>query len=219
MTITIRARVVGCAIVLAALCTAPTSIAAPVTYQLISGSDYSKGCFRPCLCPPGPLFSLEGTFRLEAVSLTGTYDEYIVTDISWATPSANVSIAGEGTYTTFNEVAALQQMKLDLSTNSEPAEQFDSDVVLVDQPFPAIGVVVSINGIFCFDTVITVQAEPVIGDINGDAAVDVDDLLEVIEGWGDCPATGESCDADIEPPFIGNGVVNIDDLLLVLSNW
>ena len=50
------------------------------------------------------------------------------------------------------------------------------------------------------------------GDLNGDGAVDVDDLLAVINAWGPCPAP---CAAD------GNtdGVVDVDDLLIIINNW
>jgi trimeric autotransporter adhesin len=57
------------------------------------------------------------------------------------------------------------------------------------------------------------------GDITGDGSVDVDDLLSVINAWGDCPQPcPPSCTADISPKG-GNCVVNVDDLLLVINNW
>ncbi|MDG2291883.1 MAG: alpha/beta hydrolase-fold protein [Phycisphaerales bacterium] len=46
------------------------------------------------------------------------------------------------------------------------------------------------------------------GDLNGDDAVGVDDLLGVIAGWG-----GPNGDVD------GNGTTTVDDLLLVISEW
>ncbi len=48
-------------------------------------------------------------------------------------------------------------------------------------------------------------------DLNGDATVDVLDLLVVIQEWGDC--TG--CSADID----GNGTVDVIDLLEVIAAW
>jgi hypothetical protein len=56
------------------------------------------------------------------------------------------------------------------------------------------------------------------GDVTGDNAVDVNDLLAVIEAWGACPAKGE-CPADIAPPFAGDQAVNVNDLLRVIENW
>ena len=49
-------------------------------------------------------------------------------------------------------------------------------------------------------------------DITGNSVVDVDDLLEVINHWGDCPAP---CPADVT----GDSVVDVDDLLEVINSW
>jgi hypothetical protein len=56
------------------------------------------------------------------------------------------------------------------------------------------------------------------GDITGDGAVDVDDLLAVINSWGSCPKPPVECEADIAPES-GNGTVDVDDLLMVINNW
>jgi hypothetical protein len=57
------------------------------------------------------------------------------------------------------------------------------------------------------------------GDVNGDGVVNVNDLLEVINAWGACPAPPVACPADIAPPPQGDGTVNVNDLLLVINNW
>jgi hypothetical protein len=57
-----------------------------------------------------------------------------------------------------------------------------------------------------------------IGDITGDGAVNIDDLLAVIIAWGPC-AKFRLCPADVAPHPLGNGVVNVDDLLLVIIGW
>jgi hypothetical protein len=49
-----------------------------------------------------------------------------------------------------------------------------------------------------------------LGDVNGDAAVDVDDLVAVILSWGT-----DDPDADVD----GTGLVDVDDLLGVLLAW
>ena len=62
---------------------------------------------------------------------------------------------------------------------------------------------------------------------NTNGTVNIDDLLAVINAWGDCPerpngaATGPRppCPADISPPVCGDSVVNIDDLLAVINHW
>ena len=53
-------------------------------------------------------------------------------------------------------------------------------------------------------------------DINSSGAVDVDDLLAVINAWGQCPpGTIDDCPED----FNANGVVDVDDLLIVINAW
>jgi hypothetical protein len=49
------------------------------------------------------------------------------------------------------------------------------------------------------------------GDVNGDGAVDVTDLLELLGAWGPC----EGCPADID----GSGEVDVTDLLALLGAW
>jgi hypothetical protein len=49
-------------------------------------------------------------------------------------------------------------------------------------------------------------------DTNGSGAVDVDDLVAVILGWGPCGAT---CDADVND----SGAVDVDDLVAVILAW
>jgi len=58
---------------------------------------------------------------------------------------------------------------------------------------------------------------------SGNGLVNVDDLLAVINGWGNC-ANPNLCPADIAPPglaggTVGNDVVNVDDLLAVINGW
>jgi len=58
---------------------------------------------------------------------------------------------------------------------------------------------------------------PCPADIDGSGAVNVTDLLLVINLWGPC--AGQFCQiADIVPPT-GNGIVNVDDLLGVINMW
>ncbi len=52
------------------------------------------------------------------------------------------------------------------------------------------------------------------GDLNGDGAVDVADLLTLLADWGPCRSC-TSCPADLT----GDCNVGVTDLLLLLSNW
>jgi hypothetical protein len=51
-------------------------------------------------------------------------------------------------------------------------------------------------------------------DVTADCVTNIDDLLTVINAWGEC-ANPKNCPADID----GNGAVDIDDLLLVINGW
>src|SRR6185436_1552164 len=56
-----------------------------------------------------------------------------------------------------------------------------------------------------------------IADVNGDHAVNVDDLLGVIVAWGQTGPAGAIA-ADIAPGC-GDGAVGVDDLLSVITHW
>jgi hypothetical protein len=56
---------------------------------------------------------------------------------------------------------------------------------------------------------------PCPADVDDSGAVDVDDLVAVILGWGDCPKPPASCDADIDD----SGAVDVDDLVAVILGW
>jgi N-acetylneuraminic acid mutarotase len=62
-----------------------------------------------------------------------------------------------------------------------------------------------------YDTGFTITAPP--PDFNGDGIVDINDLLRLIESWGqDDPLV------DIAPPF-GDGVIDVLDLEVLMSFW
>ena len=50
-----------------------------------------------------------------------------------------------------------------------------------------------------------------IGDVDGDGAVGVADLLQLIDVWGAC----ESCEEDLD----GNGIIDVSDILQLISSW
>ncbi|MHC4991803.1 MAG: DUF7467 domain-containing protein, partial [Planctomycetota bacterium] len=56
---------------------------------------------------------------------------------------------------------------------------------------------------------------PMVGDTNGDRAVDVSDMIAVILAWGACDPDAPDCTGDLDR----DGVVSTDDLLIVLLNW
>ena len=83
----------------------------------------------------------------------------------------------------------------------------------------------AISGDMLSTTILDINGEPSIhgylldptspGDVDLNGVVDVDDLLMLINAWGQCPAPPEACPADLD----GNLVVDVDDLLMVINNW
>jgi hypothetical protein len=59
-----------------------------------------------------------------------------------------------------------------------------------------------------------VEPAPCPADVDGNGAVDVDDLIAVILGWG-CTNPPGPCPADVS----GSGVVDVDDLIAVILGW
>jgi len=55
------------------------------------------------------------------------------------------------------------------------------------------------------------EVDGIIGDLDGDGIVGVEDLLIVISQWGSC----SGCVSDLD----GNDIVNVEDLLIVIANW
>ena len=55
---------------------------------------------------------------------------------------------------------------------------------------------------------------PCNSDTNEDSRIDVQDMLNVITGWGACA----QCPADVAPTS-GDNMVDVADLLAVISHW
>lgn len=56
-----------------------------------------------------------------------------------------------------------------------------------------------------------IEPSGVIGDIDGDGTVGIEDLLKLLAAYGPCPC----CASDIN----GDGVVAVDDLLILIAEW
>ena len=60
-----------------------------------------------------------------------------------------------------------------------------------------------------------VCARAPVGDLDGDGAVGITDLLALLSAWGPCPDPPETCPADLD----GDSAVGITDFLILLANW
>jgi hypothetical protein len=134
----------------------------PTLYRLERTSTIARGCFPPCMCPSMETSSVAGTFRLELITVGNVFDFYEVTGIrfKFKRPTGEiVEVEGSGTYAV-STIADLQRMDVTLTVGSDPPTAYHSDDVPGGAAFPRIAVPVSINGGFCIDTVITVNAKP-----------------------------------------------------------
>jgi hypothetical protein len=139
-----------------------------------------------------PLASADFIFRVGPVWVTRSLGLSPTAGRYW------VRLTGNSTY----------QAGVTVGTSGLPSlsRQPDGDL-LTNQPSIALRI---INEAFCA------------GDVQGSGAVDVDDLVAVILGWGSCPGCPPAaCPADVAPPGPGGGdcVVNVDDLVVVILNW
>lgn len=134
---------------------------AAVRYVLQPPATFQQGCFAPCMCPVMETDGLFGSFQLQLLSVGDVYDFYAVNDVHWLAlgPSVSHAIAGSGTYKV-SAIAGQNEMDLDLAVDQNVTQHFSSGTVATQAPFPEIDVTISINGIYCHDTVMRVRARP-----------------------------------------------------------
>ena len=136
-----------------------------VPYALGAGSTFQRGCWDPCDCPLGLELPMIGTFGLVPMQNDTTLGaEFAVVRINWNVLASNVTdgvpIKGAGKYRVEPDIMR-QEMGLSLIVGDEPRARFGSGDVPLGVPPPAIDVVVSMNGMVCYDTVLHIVAEPV----------------------------------------------------------
>jgi len=145
----------------------------PVIYGLADRSTFEWGCFGPCACPIMFHGGVKGTFVLTKVGSDPLFDHYAVTHVDWRVPDTTTPtvITGSGTYRRGGEAALQEQMVLDLSFDGRPPKRFDSGLMTPRAPFPRIELEISLHGIYCLDSVLSVISAPqaVVGAENGEA--------------------------------------------------
>ncbi len=147
-------------------------------YRMLSGSTLQRGCFEPCDClPPDGEHPVVGGFALVPLSNNSLFQEFAVTDLSWrvlplnaTSPQDVIPITGVGRYWVGGEFAAQHRLSLELAVGDLPNEHYDSGWAVGGTTFPQIDIVVSINNIYCYDTVIHAVAAPRDGEVCGGIA-------------------------------------------------
>jgi len=133
-------------------------------YALRPESSLTQGCFEPCMCPIVLLEELSGSFLLRErlPREPSLLREFTVFLVQWQLERGDgfVPITGSGRYSVGGEFASLQRLELDLRIGDEPAQHFDSGLVVGGGAFPLIDARISVNGQYCYDTVIDVVASP-----------------------------------------------------------
>ena len=139
-------------------------------FALQPESSFTQGCFDPCMCPTLIGQPIEGELGMIEIPReeAAPFREFSVAFVHWRTKlgGEESSITGSGHYRVGGEVALTQQLELDLRIGRGPVQHFDSGLVAGGGEFPKkLDVRISVNGEFCFDTVIDVVAAPLISNL------------------------------------------------------
>jgi hypothetical protein len=134
-----------------------------VLYRLDAASNYQQGCFAPCLCPISLNEDLRGTFTLKfAYSDPANFDHYRVSAVNWLIDQADgLRVTGSGQYLRGGQFALQDRLTLDLSIDGGAVQHYDSGLQPASATFPRIQSVISMNGMYCYDQVFTIDASPV----------------------------------------------------------
>jgi hypothetical protein len=151
--------------------------------RLARESEYSRGCYDPCACPITTADGMRGTMVLRRIGENQLFTTYAVENVhlvpfffgGWS-----ARLTGSGTFRTGGEFARVQEMQLDLRTDGGPPEHFFSGVVVASKDLPELDITLSINGMYCFDTVIRIVADQDCGDFNGDGEVTSQDFFDYL---------------------------------------
>jgi len=136
-------------------------------YRLTEKARYQEGCFPPCMCPIMMATGIRGTFVMGPATAGDEVLSYDVLYVNWIVTlgDAEFEIIGSGTYRVSNgPQPPVQSLDLDLSVDGGETQHFFSGFVPLTSNDGSIDVPISINGQYCYDTVIVVNASPLSHD-------------------------------------------------------
>jgi len=188
---------------------------AETLYRLDGAATLQQGCFAPCRCPePGPEITLRGTFVLGPVTPGDVFDFREITELYWTVSDSDNpvhTITGSGVYKVTNFSPKRQQsLELNLSIDGAPPIYFFSDLESLETKEPVIDLLVSMNGLYCYDTVMRVIAAPVPPQEIIPYSLDADSTFQ--QGCFD------PCDCILEEPRPMKGGFSLIPLFLA-GNW
>lgn len=163
-------------------------------YRLSPAAPYTQGCFPPALCPIMVQGTVRGTMVLTPVYTArpaSTIFDYRVDDVNWlvrfnGAGTNELRVTGSGVFHRVGPSASeAQRLELDLTIDDQPVQHFDSGWVQPTVNFPQIDLMVSINMMVGFDTVVGVAAAPVPATQIVQYEVDADSTHQV-GCWAPC---------------------------------
>jgi len=138
-----------------------------VVYRLTEKADYQEGCFPPCMCPILFTDQIRGTFVMGPIQPGAQFSSREVKFVNWIVTRGEeeFEIRGSGVYR-FEDDFETGDHSLDLLLRIDGAgpKLFFSGWVPRSSSGGSIDIPISINGQYCYDTVITVNAKPVEND-------------------------------------------------------
>jgi hypothetical protein len=186
----------------------------PIQYTMAPGSQLEFGCLGACACPvifSGPV---KGNFTFYRTGIDPLFTHYALLNINWTytmndgpggAPQTR-TVRGSGTYDVGGEVALLQRLTLDVTTDGTLPQHFDSGLVPVHATFPVIDVEARLHVNVCYDSLFHVIASPF-----GVAAVDPGPGPRLLRDLAPNPSHGD-VELVLAPRSAGHARVDVVDV-------
>ena len=192
-----------------------TNGVASITYTKSVAGDYSILAWHQYNATTTMSDEVTVTFTTEALSnmtvtaTPSTINASEATDITINVTDASTGAAIDGASVTLEFNSSV------IASGTTVSGEYTAAGVNVTET-GTINVTVTASGYNAGSDTVTVGAAGLIGDINGDSEVDLNDLILLGAAWGKSTGeTGYSAAADIN----SDGVIDINDLILLGANW
>lgn len=142
----------------------PVAVSEVESYLIDGAGVMVEGCFDPCACPLSLLGIVSGTFELVSLGELSGKQAFSVVKLNWVVDGedyagADKTVKGFGYYLLdSSSKVEIQELALSLNIDGGPSQLFKSGPEL--SSFPIISSAVSLNGMYCFDTLFQFEAVP-----------------------------------------------------------